>query len=42
MPEQKRPRRALPFFIEFVKFSAGFAFILAIALLLLNVAGAAS
>lgn len=34
-------RRALPFFIEFVKFSTGFAAIIAVALLTLHVAGAA-
>ena len=34
MPKQKR--RILPFFIEFVKFSAGFAFIIAAALLTLH------
>lgn len=34
-------RRALPFFIEFVKFATGFAAILAVALLTLHVASAA-
>ncbi len=33
--------RLLPFFVEFVKFSVGFAFILACALLALKVAMAA-
>lgn len=36
-----RERRALPFFIEFVKFSTGFAAIIAVALLTLHVASAA-
>ncbi len=36
-----RERRALPFVIEFVKFSTGFAVIVAAALLMLNVATAA-
>lgn len=31
-------RRALPFFVEFVKFSTGFAVIIAVALLTLRVA----
>jgi len=35
---QKKERRMLPFFIEFVKFSTGFAVIIATALLMLNVA----
>jgi hypothetical protein len=34
-------RRALPFFVEFVKFSAAFAVIIAAALFALNVASAA-
>ncbi|MHB8660824.1 MAG: hypothetical protein ACYC75_02735 [Minisyncoccota bacterium] len=34
-------RRMLPFFIEFVKFSTGFAVIIALALLALHVANAA-
>ncbi len=34
-------RRALPFFVEFVKFSIGFAIIIAVALLTLHVASAA-
>ena len=34
-------RRMLPFFIEFVKFASGFAFIIAAALLTLHVASAA-
>ncbi len=34
-------RKALPFFIEFVKFSIGFSVIIAIALLVLHVANAA-
>ena len=34
-------RRALPFFVEFVKFSTGFAAIVAVALLTLHVASAA-
>lgn len=33
--------RALPFFVEFVKFSAGFAVIIAAALVTLHVASAA-
>jgi hypothetical protein len=36
-----RERRALPFFIEFVKFATGFAVIIAAALLTLHVASAA-
>ncbi len=31
-------RRALPFFVEFIKFSTGFAVIVALALLVLRVA----
>ncbi|MBU6214887.1 hypothetical protein KGM48_03570 [Patescibacteria group bacterium] len=38
---RRTERRLLPFFIEFVKFSAGFAAIIAIALLTLRVASAA-
>ena len=34
-------RRMLPFFVEFVKFSSGFAVIIAAALLALHVASAA-
>jgi len=34
----EKERRMLPFFIEFVKFSTGFAVIVAVALLMLNVA----
>jgi hypothetical protein len=34
-------RRALPFFVEFVKFSTGFAVIIATALIALHVASAA-
>lgn len=34
-------RRALPFFVEFVKFASGFAAIIAVALLSLHVASAA-
>lgn len=34
-------RRALPFFVEFVKFSTAFAVIVAVALLALHVASAA-
>lgn len=37
----EKERRMLPFFIEFVKFSAGFAAIVAIALIALNAASAA-
>jgi hypothetical protein len=36
-----RERRALPFFVEFVKFATGFAAIIAVALLTLHVASAA-
>jgi len=36
-----RERRMLPFFVEFVKFSTGFAVIIAAALLALHVASAA-
>jgi hypothetical protein len=36
-----RERRALPFFVEFVKFSAMFAVIIAAALVTLHVASAA-
>lgn len=41
MNSQKNKRRALPFFIEFVKFASGFAAIVAVALLSLHVASAA-
>jgi len=34
-------RKALPYFVEFVKFSTGFAVIVAIALLMLRAASAA-
>lgn len=34
-------RRTLPFFIEFVKFSAGFSLLIAVALIALNAASAA-
>jgi len=34
-------RKALPYFVEFVKFSTGFAVIVAVALLMLRVASAA-
>lgn len=37
---QDTERRILPFFIEFVKFTTGFAVIVAAALLMLNVATA--
>ena len=37
----EKERRMLPFVIEFVKFSTGFAVIVAVALLMLNVASAA-
>ena len=36
-----KERRALPFFVEFVKFASGFAIIIAVALFMLNVASAA-
>jgi len=36
-----KERRALPFFVEFVKFSSAFAVIIAAALLTLHVASAA-
>lgn len=36
----ERARRALPFFVEFVKFATGFAAIVAVALLSLRVASA--
>lgn len=36
-----REKRVLPFFVEFVKFSTGFAVIIAIALIALNAASAA-
>ena len=36
-----RERRMLPFLVEFVKFAAGFAVIIAIALVALNAASAA-
>lgn len=39
--ERERERRMLPFFIEFVKFSAAFAVLIAAALLTLHVASAA-
>ncbi len=34
-------RRALPFFVEFVKFSAGFSLLIAVALIALNAASVA-
>ena len=37
----EKERRMLPFFTEFVKFSVGFAVIVAAALLALNIASAA-
>jgi len=37
----KKMRRALPFFVEFVKFSAGFSLLIAIALIALHAASAA-
>ena len=37
----EKERRMLPFFTEFVKFSVGFAVIVATALLALNIASAA-
>ncbi|MEK7101907.1 MAG: hypothetical protein AAB882_02005 [Patescibacteria group bacterium] len=39
--QRARERRALPFFVEFVKFSSGFAAIIAVALFTLHVASAA-
>lgn len=39
--KQATERRILPFFVEFVKFATGFAVIIAVALLALNVAAAA-
>ena len=39
--QQARERRALPFFIEFVKFATGFAAIIAVALLSLRIASSA-
>ena len=39
--QDARARRALPFFIEFVKFATGFAAIVAVALLSLHIASAA-
>jgi len=39
--KENRPRRALPFFIEFVRFATGFAALIAIALLSLHFASAA-
>ena len=38
---KKNTRRTLPFFIEFVKFSAGFVLIITIALIALHTAAAA-
>jgi len=40
-PKEETERRMLPFVVEFVKFSAGFAVIIAIALVTLHVASAA-
>ena len=39
--ERARERRMLPFFIEFVKFSTGFAALIAVALFTLHVASIA-
>ncbi len=39
--QSARERRSLSFFIEFVKFTTGFAIIVAVALFMLNVASAA-
>lgn len=39
--QQNSPKRMLPFFVEFIKFSAGFAAIIALALLSLRIASAA-
>ena len=39
MPDTKTQRRMLPFAIQFVRFATGFAAILAIALLILRIAG---
>ncbi|TSC70394.1 MAG: hypothetical protein G01um101449_368 [Parcubacteria group bacterium Gr01-1014_49] len=39
--QKDKAKRALPFFIEFVKFASGFAAIVAVALLSLHVASAA-
>lgn len=39
--QRNNAQRALPFFVEFVKFSSGFAAIVAVALLSLHVASAA-
>lgn len=36
----EKERRMLPFFIEFIKFSTGFAVIVAVALLTLHIASA--
>ena len=38
----KNARRALPFFVEFVKFSAGFSLLIAFALVTIGAIGAAS
>lgn len=38
---QEKERRALPFFVEFVKFATGFAAIIAVGLLSLHAASAA-
>jgi hypothetical protein len=35
---ERKMRRALPFFIEFVKFSAGFSLLIAVALIALHAA----
>lgn len=40
-PSEGRTTRMLPFFVEFVKFSAGFAVIIAVALITLRFASAA-
>jgi hypothetical protein len=38
---QERERRALPFFVEFIKFATGFAAIIAVGLITLHAASAA-
>jgi hypothetical protein len=37
----QKTRRMLPYFIRFVKFAAGFAILIAVALFILNVTGVA-
>lgn len=39
-PSDKKIRRALPFFVEFVKFSAAFSLLIAVALVTLHAATA--